>query len=520
MTIKEKLTKTGPKRLLALDGGGVRSAISLEILAELERTIRQTEGAPETFVLADYYDYIAGTGSGAFIAACLSLGMHVADICTQFTPIAIEAFAPTDSVYPVRSRQREEKLDKMLQELFGLDTLLGSDKLKTLLLLVLKAADSDSPWTLTNNPNAFYNQANQPKNNLTIPLWQLVKASLTTPIFICPEQIQLPTATLSMVDGSVSMYNNPAFLLFLNVTSPIYKINWPVGEDKLQLTSVGTGRNPGVNVNIGPKEVNPLFQMGAISSGLLQSASFEQDYLCRFFGRCVAGDVLTQEIGDMIGQKSGLPGKFFTYLRYDIELSNPNLFTIGLASIPAESVLAVDAVDALPALQLIGKTVAQNKVMAAHFTTRQTTNLGSKEVPSRLEMRGPVAEKRGVDFSFLGEPAKETPQQKDTLDEEKIQLAQGYEYQGNSSYDSWKWWIWVKGTEKTLDTVAYVTYYLHSSFPNPVRKVTDRKSKFRLDAVGWGVFLIRATITFKNGKEKQVTHYLELGYPDGTFTTK
>lgn len=131
MTTQEKRTTVGSKRLLSLDGGGVRSVISLEILAELERTLQEAEGQSDTFVLANYYDYIAGTGSGTIIAACLSLGMRVETVRNQFTPIAIEAFTPTDSVYPVRSRQRDEKLNNLLQDLFGTDTLLGSDKLKT-----------------------------------------------------------------------------------------------------------------------------------------------------------------------------------------------------------------------------------------------------------------------------------------------------------------------------------------------------------------------------------------------------
>ena len=35
MTVDEVLQKTGPRRLLALDGGGIRGLITIEVLAEI-----------------------------------------------------------------------------------------------------------------------------------------------------------------------------------------------------------------------------------------------------------------------------------------------------------------------------------------------------------------------------------------------------------------------------------------------------------------------------------------------------
>jgi patatin-like phospholipase/acyl hydrolase len=55
--------------LLALDGGGIRGVITLEILAAIESIVRAKLGSDA--VLADYFDYVAGTSTGAIIAACL-----------------------------------------------------------------------------------------------------------------------------------------------------------------------------------------------------------------------------------------------------------------------------------------------------------------------------------------------------------------------------------------------------------------------------------------------------------------
>lgn len=88
-----------------------------------------------------------------------------------------------------------------------------------------------------------------------------------------------------------------------------------------------------------------------------------------------------------------------------------------------------------------------------------------------------------------------------------IRIEQGFEYQGE---DWWKWWIWVEGPAEELDQINCVTYILHPTFPNPVREVKDRATKFRLETSGWGVFLIRAKIKHRNGKETVLTHQLRL----------
>ena len=97
-----------------------------------------------------------------------------------------------------------------------------------------------------------------------------------------------------------------------------------------------------------------------------------------------------------------------------------------------------------------------------------------------------------------------------------MKLAQEYKYKGE---DYWNWAVWVEGADAELDSIDYVTYVLHHTFPKPIRKVKDRTSKFRLETAGWGVFTIRAKVMMKDGRETPLTHELELRYPDGTITS-
>ncbi len=97
-----------------------------------------------------------------------------------------------------------------------------------------------------------------------------------------------------------------------------------------------------------------------------------------------------------------------------------------------------------------------------------------------------------------------------------LKINQDFDYQGD---DWWKWCVWIDGPEEELDEIDHVVYTLHPTFPNPVRMVKNRPSKFRLVAIGWGVFRIYASVANKNGKSLNLYHDLDLKYPDGTSTT-
>ena len=69
--------KLGPKRILCIDGGGARSLLSLGVLGSIEELLQKRHDDPE-LKLCDYFDLIAGTSTGAVLAAALASGQAVA----------------------------------------------------------------------------------------------------------------------------------------------------------------------------------------------------------------------------------------------------------------------------------------------------------------------------------------------------------------------------------------------------------------------------------------------------------
>jgi len=81
----------GPKRLLALDGGGVRGAITVAFLEQIERVLRKHLGKDEVH-LGDWFDLIGGTSTGSIIAGALALGYTTSDILRFYLDLAPKVF--------------------------------------------------------------------------------------------------------------------------------------------------------------------------------------------------------------------------------------------------------------------------------------------------------------------------------------------------------------------------------------------------------------------------------------------
>ncbi len=372
MTVIERIQTTGPKKILALDGGGIRGMITIEVLGAIEDLLRKKLNRDPDFVLGDYFDFVAGTSTGAIIATCISLGMNVDTIRDFYFKSGPDMFKKSFLPKWFWHWYRKDKLAKKMQSIFCEDTKLGSDKLRTVLMMVMRNASTDSPWPISNNPFARYNQPERREKphydcNLDFPLWQLVRASTAAPVYFPPEVIKMGPNEFVFVDGGITTYNNPAFQAFLMATVEPYNMNWPVGENNLFVVSIGTGTSEKANKDLRPSEMNLLYNVSSIPSALMYAALNEQDFLCRVFGKCLAGDMLDREVWNMIGKKGPVSPKLFTYVRYNAELSEEGLDALGLSEIEPKNVQKLDSVDYIPDLQRIGKAIGSIKIKEEHF---------------------------------------------------------------------------------------------------------------------------------------------------------
>jgi hypothetical protein len=372
MAVKETLTrKGGSRKLLALDGGGIQGMLTIEVLAKIEEIVRSRTGIPD-LVLGDWFDYVAGTSTGAIIATGIASGMSVEEIRNFYIEQGPVMFDKASLLKRLWYKYDAKKLERELRRVLGDAKSLGSEDLRCLLLLVLRNATTDSPWPISNNPAAVFNDRSRDDCNLDLPLWQLVRASAAAPVYFPPEHLKLGGKEFMFVDGAITSYNSPSFLLFLMATLPQYRLGWPTGPEKMLLVSVGTGHDPDASETRPGESPNIFRNAQRVPAALISAASAQQDLLCRALGRCVSGDPIDQEVGDLrytvgdVGARRNLP-ELFTYARYNVELSRAGLDGIGVTDLDPRSVASVDAVGSMAELQRVGRALAAKRVEASHF---------------------------------------------------------------------------------------------------------------------------------------------------------
>lgn len=378
-----------PRKILSLDGGGIRGVLTLEILLQLETQLKTALNKDDSFRLSDFFDYIGGTSTGAIIAAGLSRGMSVSELLTFYENKGEAMFDKAFLLKRVKYFYNDGPLLQELKNTFGEgDIDLGSGEFKTLLLVVTMNRSTDSPWPISNNPHAKYNNPTRPDCNLRIPLYQLVRASTAAPAYFRPETLQWdphnPEKTFVFVDGGVTPYNNPAFLLYRMATQRAYGLNWKTGEKELLIVSVGTGSapTPGAYSHL-------LDTLKELPNNLMYAMQVDQDINCRTVGRCCFGAPIDRELGDMIpldekGEMLALDSdasRHFSYVRYNANLSEEGLRELELIHIDSDGIRQMDSVEYIGQLREVGKRVGERQVKVEkhfkHFLVKKETVVGA-----------------------------------------------------------------------------------------------------------------------------------------------
>jgi hypothetical protein len=249
------------------------------------------------------------------------------------------------------------------------------------LLVVTRNVTTDSPWPVSSNPDARYNDPDRDDCNLRIPLWQLVRASTAAPIYFSPEFVQVGKNTFTFVDGGMTAYNDPAFLLYRMATHPAYQLGWKTGEKNLLLVSLGTGIADTLGANV---SANIAVNLARLPGALMHTIQIEQDINCRTVGRCTFGAHIDRELQDLTCRDISFScpredwektehvpvskdlGRAFLYARYNADLSAEGLEMLGCGEMDPEKVQKMDGVDQIENLLKIGLSAGQ-QIKLEHF---------------------------------------------------------------------------------------------------------------------------------------------------------
>ena len=76
----------------------------------------------------------------------------------------------------------------------------------------------------------------------------------------------------------------------------------------------------------------------------------------------------------------------------------------------------------------------------------------------------------------------------------------------------YRWTVFLVGPRHQLDRIKYVDYCLQDrpSYPNPRRRVANRKTRFALSEFGYKEFYIRVNIFFNDDTFKTIDYELKL----------
>lgn len=377
-TLAQHLAKDGqPKRILALDGGGLRGIVTLAILEKVEALLRQRHNDP-TLRLCDYFDLIAGTSTGAIIAAALALGWEAGKLRDKYFELGEEVFKKSLLRQGlVRAKYDKDKLIAKLKGVYGKDTMLRSRDILTGLLVVTKRLDTGSWWPIGNNPAGKYFNARTKEDAETIgngdyPLWQVVRASTAAPSYFDSEDIVIArqkgklTSKGEFVDGGMSPFNNPALMAVMYATLEGYRLQWPTGSQNMFVVSIGTGAGDAA-------VKHQTIAAGLAVKGLLslmEDCAQLQEMLLQWMSTSPTARTLDAELNDLANdQLAGTP--LLSYLRYnaDLNVDAVRVMAPELKTEKIESLTEMDAPANMKTLYELGEKTAARDVHMKDFST-------------------------------------------------------------------------------------------------------------------------------------------------------
>lgn len=219
------------RRILSIDGGGIRGVVSCIWLDGVAQALRDT-ARPD---LIASFDLLAGSSTGAMIACALGLGLSPAQAGqlyrihrhTIFPGMPGRLWSRLGRVLqsgPSAPRYDGRGLERVLREVFG-EARLGELSQPTLLL----AYD-----TISRKPVVF--KSFRPEH-ADLKIWEVCRASAAAPTYFPAHGMDVEGRAHSLIDGGL-VANNPTACA---IAEALRKDERLQGSDDLVVLSVGSG---------------------------------------------------------------------------------------------------------------------------------------------------------------------------------------------------------------------------------------------------------------------------------------
>jgi hypothetical protein len=188
------------RRILTIDGGGVRGIIPAVVLAALERST----GRP----VRETFDFVAGTSSGAVLAAGIAAGIPADRLAGLYAERAPEVFRRVPIISTLRRIVSGEvydtaTLNALVREELGpaaRDWRLNDAPID--LLITAKRLVDGMPWYFVRDSPANSCRAG------SVALSDAVTASAAAPTYFAPWAVG---AIGELIDGGIGVAGNPAY---------------------------------------------------------------------------------------------------------------------------------------------------------------------------------------------------------------------------------------------------------------------------------------------------------------------
>ena len=219
------------RRILSLDGGGIRGLVSCVWLGGVEDALARA-GKPG---LLKNFDLLAGSSTGALVACGLALGMspgQLADLYRDQRHVIFPGMAGRLWSRAGRlvehglsaPRYDAKGLEKVLKKVFGTTTLGQAQK-----PLLVTSYD-----TISRTPVVF--KSFKPEH-ADLPMWEVCRASSAAPTYFPAHPMTVEGRKRALIDGGV-VANNPTACAIAEALRKDARVNH---SQDLVVLSIGTG---------------------------------------------------------------------------------------------------------------------------------------------------------------------------------------------------------------------------------------------------------------------------------------